>query len=133
MAGLALKTRVFAAVKATNLDKRYEVFHFSILFFFKFLKSWQKHINQDDTVVYPSVFPTITFTDLDLFFYALPTFITPLCYYSEWRRQSAGQKVWYMLSPMQLDLEAPPHLTIPVPLQVEHLDGLLLLNPLRES
>lgn len=36
MAGLALKTRVFAAVKATNLDKRYQIIHFSILIFSQF-------------------------------------------------------------------------------------------------
>ena len=95
MAGLALKTRVFAAVKATNLDKRYEITSDFPLLNVKYIlisdilqiahvpqQTFFHYSNNNFILVNHSIFPTIIFSDLVLFFCALPAFIMPLCYYS---------------------------------------------------
>lgn len=119
MAGLALKTRVFAAVRATNLDKRYEIigeeptalrpFHNNI---FRF--SSQINI----------AFPTSTCTGLTCFNYAIMVGEGA----SLQQRKPCSE-----LSHVRLDPYPPSCRHSFVRPQVEHLDGLLLHNALRES
>lgn len=123
MAGLALKTRVFAAVKATNLDKRYHLIwsllNFDLIRWYQSVQTfshnnnnnsfWGSALSRHD--VNHSVFPIIILTDLLLFF-SLPALIMPLCYYSKRRRQLAAEKVWLVFSHVQFALYPSSHLIV---------------------
>lgn len=140
MAGLALKTRVFAAVKATNLDKRYPLtsrFSLNICWFSDMI-----HIRSRKEPLHQSrrsrddIFRQSRHHSHHHFYRFSPSFAyihTPLCYYCTWRRQSVTEKDLICAFPCAVrSLSFIPSHNF-VPLQVEHLDGLLLHNPLRES
>lgn len=95
MAGLALKTRVFAAVKATNLDKRYDWNTALIISCSKRRYCCAKWSNYD--------FPAKHFADFALFFFALLTLITSLCYYFSRAPVSSGISLDLSFSHVQID------------------------------